>query len=854
MNKHNIYHVITIFIVAFLSVFAGCENKDEINGAMKQAATLDIKEKLVRLVGDSTDIAAMVKVNSNLSEIKLKWNVPAECNIDTSVISLPVHNGNCLIPIRWKELTDSINYAPRSKAFNVGVLVSAGDLSKYIHLIWADEVDSLKLDKEYSALTRADEVMPITEVLDITPSEVLNMDKVVGGAMYVNFSGVAAVIVDPSNISESTNIAKGEIPPLLRTPDAISFKWEPEAPTTSFSTRISFSGGSITKTVNINYTVPYEEPLVWEFISASIGDGNDIPSTNASVLVQAKTNKPWSIESPEGLISPVPDFTTGIGIKTLTMNYTNNPSTNKRSVSLVVKSQGVIKETLTFMQMGIGDVSTGTVFEFISADPVHNTTISSVGQPATFKVKTDYAWWIEVEGVKTSYPAGELGEKTGVIALPANPTTDYRIVTCIIGYDNMTAKTISYIQPGEGSDAGLTYVSSNLPTGNIPQTGGSYQFTFTGSYTGGVQLRALFDGVAQAAGTVVTNKKPEITVAPNNGAARNVTFEYKLEIGDWMALPTSTNRVQDAGDGGGGDAQTLTYVSSTLPTGNIPASATMYTFNFEGGYTGQLRVRSVNADTGSVLFNGPIGTTHSPKVTVPANTATDTRNIKFQYRLIDIAGALWIDLPASTDRVQDADNGGGGGETPGENITPGKILPPGDVPEEGRSYYCLFKGTGSVIFRALRNGTEVARSEQGTATATGINLGVVIPRLESFNSTISFEYSTDGGNTWINMNDNRLQKNDYIVVTPADVVRTLPAKNASRGFKVRGTIKTPIEIFAVCDGVKIGRASIYPQVEEVILNVPVENNPGPSVRYVSFSWSFDGEHWTSTPPAKQFAP
>lgn len=796
MSKYYLYHIAAFLVVAFLSVLTGCENRDEMNDTTGHHATLDVGQKLVRLTGDSTNIAGTVDVTSTLSEIQLKWNVPTGCNIDTSLTSLPVHNGTCHIPIKWQERTDSVNYAPQSKAFNVGVLVSAGDLCEYIHLIWADEVDSLKLQQGPVAITRAGDEMPAAEMITVTPPDVLNMDIVVGGAMYVDFSGIAVVIVDPSEIPLSTNIDRDSIDLLLKHPDAIYFKWKPEAPTTNFSTRINFSGGSITKRVNINYTVPYEEPLVWEFINSSIGDGNDIPSANAGVSVQVKTNKPWSLESPEGLVSPVPDNSAGIGIKSLTMNFTDNTSTNKRSVSLLVKSQGVLKETLTFMQMGTGDISTGTVFEFISADPVHNSTVSSNGESATFKVRTDYAWWIEVDGVKTSYPAGELGEKTGVISLPANPTTDYRIVNCIIGYDNMTAQTISYIQPGAGSDTGLTYVSSNLPAGNIPQAGGTYQFTFTGSYTGSVQMRVSLDGVAQTAGTAVTNKKPEVTVPFNSSVERNVTFEYKLDVGDWMALPTSTNRIQDAGNGGG-DTQTLTYVSSNLPTGNIPAAGNIYTFNFEGGYTGQLRVSAIEETTGTVLFNGPIGTTHSPKVTIPANGATTTRNIKFQYRMIDVAGSSWIDLPASTKRIQN-----GNGTTPPEpGVTPSysPITPEGDIPYSGGTYSCVFFNyVGEVYFRAISGQNRSLAQTSGTIAASGAaQLSLTIPKSSTkSDNQVLFQYSIDGTN-WTTMETRTQLVTGVIFVSNGigDLPNLIPTSGGTYTYTSQGTLTGTLTIF-----------------------------------------------------------
>ena len=364
-------------------------------------------------------------------------------------------------------------------------------------------------------------------------------------------------------------------------------------------------------------------------------------------------------------------------------------------------------------------------------------------------MQTDLAWWIKCNcGKRADYQASELGEKKGTMIVTENTTDAPRIVTITVGYDETTVTTLNFVQnPSNGSSTGTTlvYDRSTLPTGNIPQSGGTYTFTFTGTYTGEVQVRALIDGVAQTPGTSATNKQPQVSVpASTLATTRNITFQYKRADGDWTALPTSTNRVQDGTNGGG--------------------------------------------------------------------------------------------------------------ETPGGNITPGKILPPGDVPEGGRSYFCQFKGTGSVFFRALRNGTEVSRSPEGTATPTGVNLSVTIPPLgDTPSSTISFEYSIDGGNTWINMNDNRTQNQTYVVVdTP--VIKELPAKNASASFGIRGTSQEAVTIGAYVGRVLIGSATAYPTPEGLTLKVPVDDNPGPNYRLVSFSWTLDGENWGSTPPVKQLAP
>lgn len=836
MKNQKINYVVISIFALFISFFAGCENRDEVNSTDPQKVIFNIDQKFVRLGNDSTDLAGVLGVTTNSSEIKLKWNVSPKCNVDTSLTTLSVKGGSCMIPIKWRELTDSVNYAPQSVAFNGGVLVTAGEYSEYVPLVWADEVDSVKLSNMSSVQTRADGLLAEPEMLELTPSEILNMTKATGGEFFVNFSGMAAVFVDASEIQETTNIDVARIPQIMRTPDIVELKWNPQAPETNFSTRIICMGGSITKVLNINYVVPIDDPLVWEFVSSSVTDGNDLPATGATVIIAVKTNKPWSIESTTAEISPVPDYGTGIGIKTLTLHIKDNPGPDPRPVSVLVKSQGVLKETLTFTQLAPN--STEGALEFVSSDPADGATISSEGTTATVKVKTNVAWWIDLNGSKTTFPAGAMGEKTGSITIPASTSTTNQIVTYTIGYDNVVVRSISYIQPAQGSDVGgLDYESSNLPTGNIPADGGTYTFTFRGTYTGSVQIRALLDGVAQTPGIAVTNKQPQITIPANTGAARNVTFQYKLADGNWMALPASTNKVQDAGQGG--DTETLNYVSSNLPNANIPATASVYTFNFEGGYTGQLRVRSVDASTGAVLFNGPIGTTHSPRVTVPANTSTNPRNIKFQYRLIDVAGSQWEDLPASTNRIQD-------GSSVIEEIIPSATLTPGgDIPEDGGKYTCKFTGgSGNVILRAMKtrvNSTTATETARSALTAVPGDVSVVVPLLDGVNATIAFEYSTDGGKTWNPIDDTRNQLNTWLIVDAPPRETIVPATNGSISFVLRGNAKQAVTIYVKYEDREIGRATGY---APSTLVVPVEDNPSSSPRQISFSYrTVDGQGW-----------
>lgn len=826
---------ILIKMLSFLilcSLVIACDNKDEYEGQATGNIDFTVSAGYLKLSEDSANIAGVLRVTANTPTVKLKWNVLPECNIDTTVTSLTLTNGNGVLPIKWNRRLVDGKYNIQERMFDAGVELIAGEESKYVHLVWADGIDSAAIKKTPITTRAAEAFAKEAIILDVSPATV-SMDPVVGGATKVSYSGIDMVIVDQSRVEAETNIDKGAIPLVMEKPGALIFKWNTLGPPTrDFIATVTLYAGEVYKDLYIKYTINPQNPTYWEYLYCIPEQNTHIPAKNASVRVYVKTNAKWGLNSLQSSF-PAEENATSLGTKLLAIDIDDNPGPNMREVKVNVNSDGTQKEVLTFIQeapdatfeflsanpedntivtggtlnvtikvrtnhewwiqyggkkynfeagpLGIKEGSIlipantndevrnltvivgyddkvgkiinyyqepsnggdGTSFDFISANPATNATISSMGATAIVKVNTDYEWWIQINGVKTAFAAGMLGEKVGTINIPANTTTNSQVVTYTVGYGNITAQTINYIQSGAGSDTRLTYVSSNLPTGNIPQTGGTYQLTFTGTYTGGVQLRALFDGVAQAAGAVATNKKPEISVAANNGEVRNVTFEYKLDIGDWMALPTLTNRKQDAGNGGG-DTETLNYVSSNLPTENIPAAGSVYTFNFEGAYTGQLRVRVINAATGGVLLNGPIGTTHSPKVTVPANTATATRNIKFQYRLINVENSLWVDLPVETNRIQD----GTGTTPPGPSDSPSHspITPEGDIPGAGGTYSCVFFNyVGTVYFRAVSGQGRPLDDSSGAITTSGAaQLSLEIPTSSIMNDNqVIFQYSID---------------------------------------------------------------------------------------------------------------
>lgn len=290
-----------------------------------------------------------------------------------------------------------------------------------------------------------------------------------------------------------------------------------------------------------------------------------------------------------------------------------------------------------------------------------------------------------------------------------------------------------------------------------------------------------------------------------------------------------------AWDPGTPPVETVTYVSSTLPEGNIPQAGGNYTFTFEGNYTGSIQVRALSE--GVVLVTGTADANLHPQVVVPANTATTERAITFEY-LLD--NGEWTALPMTTNRMQD------GGSSTG-TITTSKIIPAGAIPEKGNTYYCQFKGgPGKVIFRAVRTrinettGQEVVRSDEKAVPAT---IGLKIPVLDGLNAMISFEYSIDGGRNWISLNDDRMQENTWAFVSAPDANTRIDATNGSITFNLMGDADLALTIYAKSNGVIVGQATGYFPSEVV---VPVQDNPGNTERLISFSWSLNnGISWAS---------
>ena len=723
--------IISLFVISFLII--SCNERDELrNRSNEQKSFLHINSDIVKLSDDSTKIAGLLEINSNTPQVELKWNLPEGANIDTTLTTLKLNEGRGELSIKWDKSSKDKTFGPVSMAYDGGVLISTGDQMKYVHLVWADRIDSTEVLSRSMTLTRATDPLVEPVVISLNP-ELVPMDIVTGGEMYVSFKGTESVFFDHVNIKKEYNIIKKDFPGIILAPQVIKFKWNADlAPKFNFTADVLFIAEGVSKVGTINYIVPQETPTIWEFIDSTPSEGNTVLANEARIVVQVKTNKPWSLECDNGLTSPVSDFGTALENRTLVMHLSNNTSADSREITVLVKSQDDLQKKLTFNQLGQGQ--TGT-FDFLSSTPANGGVLPGSETSVDVTVQSDVAWWIKCDcGKRVDYPAGELGEKTGTVTVTENKTGAPRVVTVTVGYGDTTAKTLNFVQNVSGAvDPGVTlvYVSSTLPVGNIPASGKTYNFIFSGTYKGNLQMGMIIDGGNLIEGESITVDGGENTVqmkVPENTTAkmRRINFKYRSD-GAWIDL-TGTERMQDAGTG---------IVGTVTPGDVLPANSPMpdcdmtYFCTFTGDYTGDITFRAVREEP---LLGSSGKVNEQLKVFIP-RLKTKSEEVRFEYSLNGEDGP-WTLIES---RMQNS-----------ESFTISPISPVSKYIEAGAvPCSCKLGGTFSntVIVKATVDNVELVRgSAKGPDT-----INFTIPENTGTRRDIAFYYSKNNGQTWTTM-------------------------------------------------------------------------------------------------------
>lgn len=197
-----------------------------------------------------------------------------------------------------------------------------------------------------------------------------------------------------------------------------------------------------------------------------------------------------------------------------------------------------------------------------------------------------------------------------------------------------------------------------------------------------------------------------------------------------------------------------------------------------------------------------------------------------------------------------SDNPGPGpGPDPSDDLKVSTVVPAGNIPDEGGAYYCNFTGTfnGTVIYRATKDGVEIARTSGSVPSL----LNVLIPEMSggSTSAVIRFEYSKDGGNTWI-LIETRTQNQENLVIYPVEPSGHIPAGGATMKCAVYGTYSKKITVHA-----RIGASIIASASGSVpsTLSLQIPANTATSNQLIYFEYSRNGGPWRTLEVRRQLA-
>lgn len=613
-----------------LLAFFACSDEDGTNVPNPPSGNGSFATNIpfVRLQNDSTKTAGTLEITAPTSEVNLEWNVKPGFNIDTTVTSLKVLNGRATLPIKWdKPVKDSI-FAPTNMAFSGGLRITAGDYSKYVPIVWADEIDSVYYSQTSEIMTRADEgVMPAAVGLEIHPSETIYMEygndssNPIEVTIESEFETGSYEKKDLEKNKDRTHIDVDAITgSIVDFAGAFNLQWNNlGAPVgTEFAEHLLVKSGRFNKYIHFMYDGSMPD---FQYVSCSPLDGGILPATNAVVAVKATTNREWSIESDtltvNGDKSP-------LGLKTLAINIGENIGKGTRSITVLVKCEGELKKTLTFTQKGREN---GFTVNTVSPDAPGPLLAS--GADININVTTDDTeWWTEVNGIRTTHQAID----TDVICkVTPNPGTAERDVTVLIGYGNVIARQLVYRQLAGSS---LTFDKIE-PSGNIPVEGASVKLYFTGEYQGNVTVRAYLqsDPGTPIAESVPTTNKIAVLNIPNNFSSlseRNIIFKYQKESDpstNWEPIAEAT-KAQDP----------ATIKVAITPAGTIPGVGKRMECLFSGTYSEEFEFRFMTENNVHDSTTGKVGSVSY--LDIPKNDMTRVRQVSFDYYY----NGTWISL------------------------------------------------------------------------------------------------------------------------------------------------------------------------------------------------------------------
>lgn len=642
------------YLFALLAFFA-CNEEDRFApNSQGEDFQMSTKADFVRLQNSKTGLAGTLEILTKEPVVSLRWNVPEGCNVDTTTTSLPVTNGKVNLPIKWDKMSADSTYAPSDKIFEGGVLVTAKDYSKYIRLLWTENLDSAKVEKAPVFYGTARNVeLPKAETLEIVP-KIIRMSKNVNSYDFVVTASTmtlreARKDFEYDNEKEKLNLilssSHGDNPVGMGTPNDYNVSWtEAGAPENPFVTHILFTvTTNLYGYVHFVYEPDNVEADSFDYLRCSPDTITKLPATGTDINVVVKTNQKWYInsdQSEEG--EKIGEASYPNGERLLTIKISPNTTLAERPVVVTVETDEGVQKTLSFIQS-----APSQSFEFVSADPNPdlNVPLNAGGETINIEVNNhNQPWWIEYNGNRINVLQQN---STSTYDIPRNPDAAIRDVVLNVGYTNsetnndIVVKQLKYKQQ-TGNE--LAFVELIPLETTISANATIITAKFQGNYVGGIKLRAYWTGGGKE-GEVVSNLNPQVEIPNNYGSLsdRQITFKYQLDgETEWKDIETAIITQSGA-----------TITASVKPDGNIPVEGGQYLCFLSGLYTGDVDIRCTMSegkiDSPIVVVASETGKAGDVKtLEVPANTTGKLQNITFEY---SAKGAnVWYSMAS---RIQD---------------------------------------------------------------------------------------------------------------------------------------------------------------------------------------------------------
>lgn len=300
----------------------------------------------------------------------------------------------------------------------------------------------------------------------------------------------------------------------------------------------------------------------------------------------------------------------------------------------------------------------------------------------------------------------------------------------------------------------------------------------------------------------------------------------------------------------------MTKVVNDSKASDISVSPLTVNMNYQTG--GAIIVTLTNVASAIVDYSG-ITSNMNIDLTALPNVLTQSTVLLFSWKgsapAISFKTTVTIygqNVPAvNFDVIYNAsDNPGPGpGPAPSDDLKVSTIVPAGNIPDEGGAYYCNFTGTftGTVLFRATKDGVEVGRTSGGVPSL----LNVLIPEMlgGSTSAVIRFEYSKDGGNTWI-LIESRTQNQESLVIYPVEPSGYIPSGGATMTCAMYGTYSKRITLHA-----RIGATIIASTTGSVpsTLSLQIPANTTKANQVIYFEYSRNGGPWRTLETRRQLA-